>query len=193
VVGKSILNVGCVAHSAKKRKEEPFTHDFICEDAESVLGIDILQDEIKKLQQSGYDVKYGDIQNLDLDKKFEVIVLSEVIEHLTDFDGLMSSIDQHLIENGKLIITTPNILAIRCFAMEFFKMNWVNSTHTCYFERSTLEQLMAKYNYSVIEWNYSNDLSLDITDPVQTIGWVLERLLPDRVGSTTLGAVITKE
>jgi len=192
ISGKSVLNVGCVAHDASKRTEEPFTHDLIRKDADSVLGIDILEDEIQELQKSGYNVEYGDVQNLNINKNFDVVVLSEVIEHLTNFDGLMESINNHLRSNGKVIITTPNILAVRCFAMELFNMDWVNQTHTCYFEKSTLEQLIEKYDYMVIEWNYSNDLSLRITDPLQSVGWVLERTLPDRVGSTTLGAVIKK-
>jgi 2-polyprenyl-3-methyl-5-hydroxy-6-metoxy-1,4-benzoquinol methylase len=39
---------------------------------------------------------------------FDLIIASEVIEHIVEDRGLFSRLYQHLAENGLLIITTPN-------------------------------------------------------------------------------------
>lgn len=193
VRGKKVLDVGCVAHDASKKEDEPWVHELIEQDAEYVKGIDILEGEVEKLKEQGHNVCYGNIQDLDLEENYDVIVMGEVIEHLTNFQGMMMSIDRNLKSEGKLVITTPNILAVRCFAMELLGMDWVNDEHTCYFESSTLQQLVEKYGFTVTEWNYSKDLSLRLNDPLQSIGWLFERVLPTRVGDTTMGAVIKRK
>lgn len=48
-----------------------------------------------------------------IDEKFEFISALEVIEHLINTDAFLDECRRHLTDNGRLIITTPNINSLR--------------------------------------------------------------------------------
>ena len=186
VEGKDVLHLGCVAHDESKRKSGNWTHDLIVREASDVLGVDILEKDVQNLRSEGYSVECADAQNLDLGRTFEVIVLGELIEHLTDFNGLLKSIDEHLAPGGKIIITTPNATAVHWTALRLLNIEFVNDEHTCWFDRVTLSQLLARYGFSLVNTTYTGDASFKLRDPLQAGGWIIERVLPDRVGKSTL-------
>ncbi|WP_306059929.1 class I SAM-dependent methyltransferase [Natronococcus wangiae] len=190
---RSVLDLGCVAHDPEKRHGEAWLHELILRRAEDVLGVDILKDEIESLKQAGYNVTYGDVQNLNLNETFDVIVLGELIEHLVDFDGLFRSLDAHLVDGGKLIITTPNAMAVHWTALRLLKQDFVNSDHTCWFDSTTLAQLLSRYGFEPTRIEYIGDCRLTRNDPLQIGGWACERLLPDRIGKSTMIAVAQRE
>jgi 2-polyprenyl-3-methyl-5-hydroxy-6-metoxy-1,4-benzoquinol methylase len=192
ISGNKVLHVGCVAHDESKRESGNWTHGLIVEEADEVLGIDILQEDIEKLQNEGYNVEYADAENFELNQTFDTIVLGELIEHLTDFDGLLRSIRKHLAPDGKLVITTPNAMAVHWTALRFLNIEFVNREHTCWFDNVTITQLLERYGFRVVETSYSGDASFRLTDPLQAVGWVIERILPERVGKSTL-IVISKQ
>lgn len=134
----------------------------------------------------------GDAQDLDVDGTFDVVLLGELIEHLTDFDGLLRSIDEHLRPDGKFIVTTPNAMAVHWTALRLLDIEFVNSEHTCWFDVRTLSQLFARYGFEVAEVEYVGDCRFRPGDPLQSVGWICERLLPDRVGKSTLVVVAEK-
>ena len=77
-----------------------------------VTGVDI---DAKSAEECNNKNKFpngrfivGDITNLDLKKKFDVIICSEVIEHSETPDKILQVIGSHLKTNGIAVITTPN-------------------------------------------------------------------------------------
>lgn len=190
---KSVLDVGCVAHDPAKRHDESWLHELVTQSADDVLGIDILSEELESLQKAGYNVMYGDAQNLQLDKTFDAIVIGELIEHLVNFDGLFQSLDSHLAEGGKIIITTPNAMAVHWTALRLLDQDFVNTDHTCWFDSTTLTQLLSRYGFQPIEIEYVGDCQLTKNDPLQSGGWVCERVLPDRIGKSTLVVVAQRK
>jgi SAM-dependent methyltransferase len=86
----------------------------------SYIGLDFTESQVKKARLRGINVKYA-----DLSKKFplpdgsaDVILASEILEHLFDTDFFLSECRRVMKKNGILIITTPNICdlsgRIRC-------------------------------------------------------------------------------
>ena len=55
-----------------------------------------------------HDFVDGDLDSSWRLGTFDLIIASEVIEHIVDDRGLFRRLYQHLAENGLLIITTPN-------------------------------------------------------------------------------------
>uniref|UniRef100_A0A7D6GVT4 Class I SAM-dependent methyltransferase n=1 Tax=Natrinema zhouii TaxID=1710539 RepID=A0A7D6GVT4_9EURY len=188
----SVLDIGCVAHDSDKRHDEAWLHELVVRTADDAVGVDILEDELEVLDDAGYDVVHGDAQALALEKTFDVIVIGELIEHLVDFDGLLQSIDDHLAESGKLVITTPNAMAVHWVALRLLDQEFVNTDHTCWFDATTLTQLLERYGFEPTEVTYVGDCRLTPEDPLQAGGWLCERLLPDRVGKSTLAVVATR-
>lgn len=186
VSGKRVLHLGCVGHSASKRHSEPWLHQYLLDHAEEVVGVDILKSEVQELRAAGYNVVLGDAEDLDLGSRFDVIVAGELIEHLTDFGGFLKSIDNHLASDGVVIITTPNALAVHWTILRLLNVKFVNTEHTCWFDSTTLSQLLQRYGFKTIETTYVGDCSFTISDPLQAIGWFVERILPARIGRSTL-------
>ncbi len=78
-----------------------------------VHGIDISPRLIKvakktaKKEKLNINFVVGDIRRLNLKKKFDCIVLSEVLEHIKDDASLLKSTKKLLKKNGKLFVSVP--------------------------------------------------------------------------------------
>lgn len=157
---KKVLDLGCVRHSADYSLNDPnWLHRKIKEVADSVLGVDYLQDEVRKLRAKNYDIIYGDVtRDLDIDDSFDVIVAGDLIEHLTNFDCFFQNILRLLKSDGVLILTTPNPFYSDLFFYCIFKKNIiVNPEHTCFIDPITLNQLISRYNLEIEEIYYIKD------------------------------------
>ena len=108
VKDKSVLDVGCVAHSASEEASEFWVHGHLVRHAKSVLGIDILPEDVEELQRHGYNMVCADAMSDDLGQKFDVIVAGEVIEHVVNPGQLLTNMRRHLKEDGVLVLTTPH-------------------------------------------------------------------------------------
>lgn len=77
-----------------------------------VVGVDIDQQSIEACNSKNTfpDALYlvGDIAVLDLRKRFDVVICSEVLEHSTHPERLLHAISKHLNPDGIAIITVPN-------------------------------------------------------------------------------------
>lgn len=77
-----------------------------------VTGIDIDERSIEHAQQLAKDLPgatflSGDVAQLKAGR-FEVVILAEVLEHMTEPVGLLAESAKHLSEDGVLIVTVPN-------------------------------------------------------------------------------------
>ena len=101
---KKVLDVGCATGYLGK--------EFAKRGAE-VTGIDIAKAALKKASEVLSFVKLVDLNDGKLpfkDKTFDLIVASEVIEHLFKPSIILKEFKRVLKDDGKLIITTPNLL-----------------------------------------------------------------------------------
>lgn len=73
------------------------------------LGVDLSSYAIDKLKIKYPEMSFicGDIFKVELDKKFDVIFLSEVLEHIIDEQKLLKKINNLLKTNGVLILSVP--------------------------------------------------------------------------------------
>jgi 2-polyprenyl-3-methyl-5-hydroxy-6-metoxy-1,4-benzoquinol methylase len=102
----------------------------------------------------------GDIMNLQFQKgsrrKFDLVLLVEVIEHLMTPSVLLRNLHQFLKPEGIVYITTPNVaywstrlrLAVRGdFGPDLLTLD---PTHVRFFTFTSLEQMLKKSGYEVI-------------------------------------------
>ncbi len=104
-----------------------------------VTGIDFVKDniDIAKTHANKNNLKinyiHGDIDNLNISKKFDVIILFEVLEHLDDWRDQITNIKKNINKNGLLIISTINRnLFSKIFAIDIAEkiLKWIPSgTH----------------------------------------------------------------
>jgi len=108
--GKSVLNVGAaggVEHYLPDHREE-WLHHLLGRVAGDLVGIDIDTANIARAARYGVEILEADCQGMKLGKRFETIVMSDVIEHLDAPGVALRTLVEHLAPQGRLLITTPN-------------------------------------------------------------------------------------
>jgi 2-polyprenyl-3-methyl-5-hydroxy-6-metoxy-1,4-benzoquinol methylase len=106
---KKVLDIGIVEHAESFMQQANWKHRKIKEISSYCLGIDIIQNLIEKLFNLGYNVKCVDATSeINLEMKFDVVNIGDVIEHVNDPVNLLRFSGRHLDSNGKIIVSTPN-------------------------------------------------------------------------------------
>lgn len=107
--GEKILDIGC---------SQGIMDILLAREGKNVLGIDILQESIdiakKSLKkesestQNHVEFRVENFMNFDSQgTKYDVIIMAEVLEHITDPRRFIKKAQDLLEEDGKIIITVP--------------------------------------------------------------------------------------
>ena len=117
---------------------------FLVDEAERLYGLKLFQ---------------GTIDDFKPQKKFAVITLLDIIEHLTDPGKFMTKILPMLEDKGVLIFVTPDI---NSFAARFAGKRWwhYRTAHVNFFNLKSITYLLEKHNCKIIKrkryaWNFS--------------------------------------
>lgn len=130
--GRTLLDVGCGdGQLLQTAKDEGW----------DALGIDLSETAIMLCHRRGLSASRTDFFDVSLDKRrFDVIVMSELIEHVPSPQRFLKRAEELLEEGGVVYLTTPNFgsLARRVLAERW---SVIHPEHIGYFERSTLRKL----------------------------------------------------
>lgn len=107
---KTILDVGCGAGTVSL---------YLANKGASIVGIDISRKAIDSCKKSARILKLKDktqficntIEKIKFRRKFDVIICSEIIEHIPKDKAFLKRIHKLLKKNGLLILSTPSINA----------------------------------------------------------------------------------
>lgn len=114
VEGRSVLDIGVVEHDVKHMDADKWLHKKIKGWARETMGVDILEPEVKLLQERGYDVMAVDAtSDADLGRRFERVVIGDVIEHVENPVALLRFAARHLEDGGLIVARTPNPYWVR--------------------------------------------------------------------------------
>lgn len=154
IESKKVLDLGVLQHSANKANAPTWLHRYIADNADECIGVDIEKEGVQALSNMGYNVICDDVQKLDLGKKFDVVVAGELIEHLHNFEGFLTSVRKHLNDNGRFILTTPNALFIGYVLAAIRNKLVIHEQHTCWFDDVTIEQLLCRFGFEIESIHY---------------------------------------
>jgi 2-polyprenyl-3-methyl-5-hydroxy-6-metoxy-1,4-benzoquinol methylase len=151
--GKSVIDFGCINHNINNTKSSNWLHGCIKIVASRLLGVDYLEQEVAELKSQGFNVICADINKpIQINESFDVIHVGNLIEHLSNFDGLFENFNKLLKHDGIVVITTPNPFFIEQYFYTAFKNDLiVNSEHTCWLDPLTLNQLANRYKFTTAE------------------------------------------
>lgn len=159
VAGKDVLNLGCLdiglntdLEKAKSRKKDFWLHGYVCRYAKSCVGVDIEENEIKRLNKAGYTGVTGNVEDMDLGRKFDVVIAGQLIEHLDNPGLFLENMKRHLNKGGVVLIDTPNPFFLYKFIQVLIKGSpVVSGEHTCWFDPKTLAHLMTRHGFIIEE------------------------------------------
>lgn len=151
-VGADVLDVGC-AGDDPRRMENPddksLLHPRIVERANSVLGIDVNRQGVGRMQLLGFNVVVASAEGFVSNRKFDVVVLGECIEH-TDNPGLaLDCARENLNDNGILILTTANARHLGVALKEMLTDN-----HTHIYTPKLLRQALERHGFKITETRF---------------------------------------
>ena len=119
---------------------------------ESLYGIDFNDKNFSKLKEKGIKLAVANIENdFPLSGKFDVIFMNNVIEHFLNPIKVLENCKNHLSENGKIILITPNSSALE---FSIFKKYWAGfhaPRHTFIFNEKNIKELANKLKLSSVE------------------------------------------
>ncbi len=110
-----VLDVGCVdarpdreSSKARVRDNEKHIFRYVADHNPNVHGIDLDPAGVAYLTSEGYSCEVANAIELDLgERRFDIILATEIIEHVEDPGRFLRSVSRHLAPGGKLILTTP--------------------------------------------------------------------------------------
>jgi 2-polyprenyl-3-methyl-5-hydroxy-6-metoxy-1,4-benzoquinol methylase len=112
-----VLDIGC---------NDGFIGSMLLKKGNDVYGIDIVKREVIKAKKRGIKAKVADIENQYLPYAanfFDVVLCTDIIEHVFDTDLLLTKIYRVLKPGGMLLITTPNVASLGRRLMLLFGIN----------------------------------------------------------------------
>jgi SAM-dependent methyltransferase len=129
--------------------------------------MDIFEEGVIFINEKGYKVIVGNAENFNLDRKFDVVVAGELIEHLGNVSNFIECAKAHLNPNGVLLLSTPNPWHWRFIVKGLFSCNVKpNPEHTCWFCLPTIKQLLFRHNMVVKEIKFGSRYWLDRALPL---------------------------
>ncbi|TAH41141.1 MAG: class I SAM-dependent methyltransferase [Bacteroidetes bacterium] len=134
-----VLEVGCMFGYLLQSLQEEY----------KVKGIDIGRDAVKYCRNHGLDVDDMSIENFiaNSNEKFDVIVLSHVLEHLLKPDEVMLDLQNHLNPGGMIYILVPNYKSISPKIFGKYWGWWQVPVHINHFNEQSLSELANSSGY----------------------------------------------
>jgi len=154
VKNKIVLDCGVAGDKDVPVDSKYWVHKIINKNASFSMGIDYDKDAVAKLNKLKYNCIYGDCQNFNLNKKFDVIFAGELIEHLENQGLFLDCAKSHLSKDGSIIITTPNQFSIVRFIGNCFGLLNENKEHVLIHNEKTITNLIERKGLNVKEINY---------------------------------------
>ena len=131
-------------------------------------AVEIVEESAQRVSNIlGIPIHCGDFLNFKPDKTFPIIIMGDVIEHVTDPEAALKSAYDLLDDDGVLWLSTPNYESSFTRLKKFTDAMWLEPYHITYFNYSGLEALLEKCGFEVKEYSvsgrYNGSMELIIT------------------------------
>jgi 2-polyprenyl-3-methyl-5-hydroxy-6-metoxy-1,4-benzoquinol methylase len=108
--GTHVLDIGVAEHDLTHyENKETWKHGMIKSVASECLGVDILKPMVERLNADGFECLCVDAtSDIDIGKRFDYVHIGDVIEHVNDPIKLIRFAARHLVDVGRIVVSTPN-------------------------------------------------------------------------------------
>lgn len=136
-----VLEVGCGAGGILS-----VFQDNRCE----VLGLDFDDDYLDIARSKQIPVIKGSIDSLNKKDKYDLIILSHVLEHIIDPSVFLRKLSGHLNEGGVLYIEVPSLDHVSTGGYDYDLLRYWQNAHTIHFTTESLKLLCKRAGLSPI-------------------------------------------
>ncbi len=110
-------------------------------------------------ERFGVEIFKGTIEEFYSEKRFSVITMLDLIEHLVEPNDIFKYVNNLIIKHGILVIVTPDISSL---ASKIFRNKWwhYRIAHINFFDLKSLKRILEKNGFEIIKkkrytWNFS--------------------------------------
>ena len=149
---KNVLDIGCGDGSTLKWLKSE-------QKCEKIYGIEISKDQSEKAKEFLDDIANINIEenyNFFPDKKFELILVLDTLEHLINPWDFLKNIKSKLTDDGFIITSVPNIRHYSILKNLFLFGNWeyddsgiLDTTHLRFFTKKSLNKLFKEQGLKI--------------------------------------------
>jgi SAM-dependent methyltransferase len=116
-----------------------------------VKGIDFGEEFVKKGREIGLDLTNESIDQLiSQHEKFDLVILSHLLEHIVDLNLFLSKIKKLLSDKGKLFISVPGLKSIHLTYSSDILL-YLQNAHSWNFSQNTLVALLYNNGFDIIK------------------------------------------
>lgn len=166
--GLRVLDVGCGAGSLG---------GIIKNYGNYVAGVTISKEEAVIARRKLDKVFIFDVEKVKLPKldAYDVIIFGDILEHLRDPWSVLAKFKQCLKENGRVMISVPNIatwnlrLGLLFGKFHYTKTGLMDETHIRFFTSKTAKQLVLRSGYRIVKFDVTPNVSYAFIDLIRTM------------------------
>lgn len=173
----NILDVGCSAG---------YLGEYLRTLGHHVTGLDITPEAIdvaKTFLNEAYCMKIEDFLDQHPDRRFDVVIFGDVLEHVTNAEEVLIKTATALKPGGKVVASIPNVAHVAVRAMllggrwDYSALGLLDRDHVRFFTKESINQLFESTGYEVCETASTNL-------PVETVAQMCSFTLDDACVST---------
>lgn len=123
----------------------------------NIESIEIVKEVCQKIANIlNVEINCCDFLKFETDKKYSIITMGDVIEHVTNPTAALNKVYSMLEDDGILWISTPNYESSFSRLKKFTDAMWNEPTHITYFNYTTFAQLLSNCGFEILEYLTSN-------------------------------------
>lgn len=159
---KNVLHIGCTDFPFTRQKIEnkSLLHENLKKVSKKVIGLENNVDSIKEYFELTGDenILYADItksypKEIE-NENFDVILLSEVLEHLVNPSQAIEVLKNSFSAGTKVLVTVPNYASVQAMAASLNQKETIHPDHYWYFSPYTLCRLFSEKGFELNELNF---------------------------------------
>jgi 2-polyprenyl-3-methyl-5-hydroxy-6-metoxy-1,4-benzoquinol methylase len=155
--GKSVMHLGCSSGRYLKDRLErgSLLHAVLSQEAAEMHGLDLDEQSLQEMRGLGFaNLHQGNaekLDNIDINRKFDVVVAGDLLEHLTRPGAMLDGVKRLLTPRGRFIVSTINAFGLH-FQLRRWSGRYVEHfEHVCFYSPETLAHLFERHGYRVVE------------------------------------------
>ena len=129
---RNVLEIGCGAGGILA---------VFKENGSAVTGLDFDDDYLEEARSHQIRVIRGSTEALDRDVKFDVIILSHLLEHIVKPADFLNNVKSFLTDDGLIYIEVPSIDGVCDGAFHYDLLRYWQNAHTIHFTTKSLDLL----------------------------------------------------
>lgn len=158
--GKRLLHLGCVGETegsvaARVAAFSNLLHSRLSAIAD-VTGVDTSEAVVERYRELGLcdNIIVGsveDLENLPLDGPFDLVVASDIIEHLSNPGRMLDGVARLCDDTTEVIVTTPNAFGLPAYIRFLLGRYRDGAEHVATYNPQNLDQILRRHGLEPLE------------------------------------------